>query len=197
MFRGRVSKFAEKTGDRFYQAFKENNTTEMEIFYRENFPKVARYIRANNGDLENAKDIFQEAFLTVWQNIKMNKINAETVISLEAYLYKISKNKWLDHLRSLESRKIIYVDEIVDTDSENENLHQKKELDELKYQKLEKGFKYLGKGCRILLEKFYFNKMSLREIAIEYNWTENTAKNNKYRCLQQLKKLALKNSEEL
>ncbi|HEY0040609.1 MAG TPA: hypothetical protein VGB71_08105, partial [Flavisolibacter sp.] len=50
-------------------------------------------------------------------------------------------------------------------------------------------FTKLGNNCRELLNRFYFQKESLRTIALAFQWTEATAKNNKYRCLQQLREL--------
>ena len=52
-------------------------------------------------------------------------------------------------------------------------------------------FARLGKECKELLTKFYFQKKSMREISAEDNLAEASARNKKYRCIQQLKDLAL------
>ena len=56
--------------------------------------------------------------------------------------------------------------------------------------------KRLGESCRKLLEQYYFFKKSMAEIAEEmgYNNT-NTVKTRKYKCIQQLKKMALAGAE--
>ena len=50
-------------------------------------------------------------------------------------------------------------------------------------------FKKLGKECKELLEVFYFEKKSLREIAAQFNIGEASARNKKYRCIQKLRSL--------
>ena len=138
-----------------------------------------------------AKDVFQEAFLIVWKNIHQNKIDQNEMVSLSAYLYTISKRKWVDYLRSAENKKLIYIAEVEKAYLEVDESDEKVSFDEPYYEKMETSFRQLGANCMSLLENFYFNKKSLKEIAIENKWTEATAKNNKYRCLQKLKKLTI------
>ncbi|RYD82846.1 MAG: sigma-70 family RNA polymerase sigma factor [Sphingobacteriales bacterium] len=57
-------------------------------------------------------------------------------------------------------------------------------------------FKKLGANCRQLLTDFYFKKESLRTIAANFKWTEATAKNNKYRCIEKLKILLKSNKSQ-
>lgn len=53
--------------------------------------------------------------------------------------------------------------------------------------KIKEQFKKLGSTCREVLIRFYYRKESLRLIAGHFDWSEATARNNKYRCLQQLR----------
>lgn len=52
------------------RGIKENERRVMSSLYIEVFPKVKSYIIQNNGDEDQAKDIFQEAFLVAWQKVK-------------------------------------------------------------------------------------------------------------------------------
>lgn len=56
-------------------------------------------------------------------------------------------------------------------------------------EKVEQHFKNLGEPCREVLTLFYFLKKNMQQIAANFLWTEATAKNNKYRCLQRLRNL--------
>ena len=63
------------------------------------------------------------------------------------------------------------------------------EEQEEQLQQMKTHFAKLGSTCKDVLLRFYYKKESLRNIATSQGWTEATARNNKYRCLQQLKGL--------
>lgn len=169
-------------------AIKNNDEKALKSFYKRNFKKVEAYILHNNGTQEDAKDIYQEAFISVWRNIQTDKFAAQGESSLDGYLYRIAQNKWLDHLRS-SSRKnhFIQQDEVHILSSEPEDIiEQKNELERMIAQ-LKSSFLELGQNCKELLTGFYYEKKALKTIAAQFGWTEATAKNNKYRCLQKLR----------
>jgi RNA polymerase sigma factor (sigma-70 family) len=62
---------------------------------------------------------------------------------------------------------------------------------ELKLEQARNAFKQLGASCKELLSKFYFEKMSLNEIASLLDLDAASARNKKYRCMQKLRGLAL------
>lgn len=55
--------------------------------------------------MPQAKDIYQEAFLAVWQNIKKGAFQPRNESALQGYLFQIAKNKWTDELRSARYKK--------------------------------------------------------------------------------------------
>ena len=58
-------------------AIKANDERALHKLYTENFYKTEQYILKNNGTMPQAKDIYQEAFITVWRNIKDGKFIPE------------------------------------------------------------------------------------------------------------------------
>ena len=54
-------------------------------------------------------------------------------------------------------------------------------------------FKNLGEACKSLLSKFYFEKKSMNVIAKELALDSASTRNKKYRCMQKLREIALKN----
>ncbi|UZD22871.1 sigma-70 family RNA polymerase sigma factor [Algoriphagus halophytocola] len=171
--------------EQLIQGIKENQRDVMSGLYLEVFPKVRSYILQNSGDEDQAKDIFQEAFLVAWQKVKNGDFQPQNATAMQGFLFQVSKNKWLDWLRSsrykMESSMGAISIEVAD--SEDEIL-----LDErLGY--LEKAFQHLGESCRELLKRFYYEKVSLEDLAVKFGWTPQTAKNNKYRCMEKLRKL--------
>lgn len=167
-------------------AIKANDEQVLRQLYAGTYPSVVRYVQKNSGTEDDAKDIYQEAFLAAWRNIQLDKFQATEPSALSAYIFQIAKNKWIDHLRSTKTKQTISLEDGmlngVTTDMvPPENAEY---LDAVKKQ-----MQSLGEKCRDLLNRFYYHKQSIREIAEHFNWTEPSAKNNKYRCLQELRTL--------
>ncbi len=171
-------------------AIKSNDSSVIKKFYTENYKKVELLILKNSGSIEYAKDIYQDAFITVWTHIKNDKFTPKNETALQGYLYTISKNKWMDVLRSksFKNSKLLnyeILDFIENEDNENADLKNNK----LKLTML--AFKNLGQPCKELLNTFYFEKKSLKEIASKLKIEETTARNKKYRCMEKLRAMVL------
>lgn len=177
------------------EAVKSNNTEILKTLYISNYPKIEILVLRNNGSKEQAKDIYQEAFLAVWQNIKDNRFVPKNESSINGYIYTIAKNKWMDVLRSQGYKKTIVASQLGHfeiKDEENNTIDD----DILKEKRLEDvmlAFKNLGEACKSLLRKFYFEKKSMNTIAKELSLDAASTRNKKYRCMQKLKEIALKN----
>jgi RNA polymerase sigma factor (sigma-70 family) len=169
---------------------KQNDDRVLQYIYTSNFSKIEHFVLTNNGSDDDAKDIYQEAFLAVWRNIQLDKFHPANETALSGYIYQIAKNKWIDQLRSMKGKKItpMIEMEIPDTNIESSSAEEDEYLSAVK-----KHFVTLGQQCQDLLGKFYFQKQSLREIATFFSWTEASAKNNKYRCLQRLRNMVIQN----
>ena len=171
-----------------FDAIKANDEDALKSLYEDNYFKIEMYVLNNNGTSQDAKDIFQEAFIAVWRNIQLDKFYPENEGALQGYIYRIAKNKWLDHLRSAHYKKTIKL-----KDAENSLTEDELPDEEVQYiSEVKKKFRELGKNCREVLARFYYKKQSMKTIAEEFKWTEATAKNNKYRCLQRLRELLKK-----
>ena len=177
-------------------AIKRNDSTILKRLYKNNYPKIEALILKNNGTKEHAKDIFQEAFLAVWQNVKQDKFIPQSESSINGYLYTIAKNKWMDVLRSQGYKKTItasHLSHFEIKDEENNGIDD----DILKDKRLEDvmlAFKNLGEACKNLLRMFYFEKKSMNLIAEELELDAASTRNKKYRCMQKLRQIALNNN---
>lgn len=165
-------------------AIRQNDEAALKALYKENYGKVESYVLANNGTAEDAKDIYQEAFIAVWRNIQLGKFTPVNETSLGGYLYQVARHKWLDQLRTGQHKKVVPLDSADNNSWLADGLP---EGEQAYLQAVRKAFGKLGANCRELLQRFYFRKETLRTIAAVFNWTEATAKNNKYRCLQQMR----------
>lgn len=178
-FKENISKFGH------FNAIKANDKGALKILYEDNYFKTEKYVLSNNGTVEDAKDIYQEAFIAVWRNIQLDKFYPENESALEGYLYRIAKNKWLDHLRSGHYKKTTAMNDT--SNYLEEDILSEEDITYIT--EVKNKFKNLGENCREVLTMFYYQKESMRIISERFKWTEATAKNNKYRCLQRLREL--------
>lgn len=174
-------------------AIKANDSVALKSLYTSSYYKIESLVLKNNGTTEHAKDIYQEAFICVWNNIKNDSFVPQNETALQGYLYQIAKNKWTDWLRSQQFKKTVVASklnhfEIIDnsTVQNDDDIIKENRLNGIMA-----AFKDMGEPCKQLLTIFYFEKKSLREIAEELQIEENTARNKKYRCMEKLRELVL------
>lgn len=158
----------------------------MKKFYQQEYPKTERYVLDNKGSAEQAKDVFQEAFIAVWRNVHLDKFETRSERSLAAYLYQVAKNKWTDYLRSGHFKNTIQVSAM----PQNAQIAEELPNDKQEYLEIvRRGFRLLNENCREVLNRFYYQGEPVQMIATAMNWTEATVRNNKYRCMERLREM--------
>ena len=170
------------------KAIKANDEATLKSLYDCNYHVIERYVLKNKGCIDQAKDIYQEAFITVWRNIQMDKFYPENENALAAYLCQIARNKWIDQLRSKSFQKNT---PIYDFEHKLVDEHIEEETDNFIID-IKKHFENLSENCKEVLTQFYYKKQSMKTIAKQFGWTDATARNNKYRCLQRLREIIKK-----
>lgn len=136
------------------------------------------------GDTESV-EIFQMSVVILYDQIATGKLKSLSS-SITTYLFAIGKNKAREYLRA-NDRSMSLKDGIHNylVDEETE-VYEKEEL----INKVEAAIHHLGNKCRDILRLFYYQKMSMDDIAGLLNYSSRgTAKNMKYKCLEKLRKL--------
>lgn len=163
-----------------------HDTNAIETIYRENYAAIQAYVVKNNGYADDAKDIFQEAMIVLFEKAKMDSFVLSCQI--KTYLYSVCKRLWLKRLQK-ENRYYPFMEveqETVPVD-EDIGIHQKKDAD---FQLMEKAMAKIGEPCKSILEAFYIQKKTMPEIANSFGYTNaDNAKTQKYKCLSRLKKI--------
>jgi len=162
----------------------------LQKIYADNYYKTENFIIKNSGTAEEAKDIYQEAFLVLWQKLRSGDLTTHETDRINAFLYRVAHNKWIDHLRSKDFNSKSYLDDnSYNTLTEETDNEDHKEW-EGKINRVAVWIKKLKPDCRQLLNGFYFNRLSMRTLAQQFGIDEASVKNKKYRCMERLKKLA-------
>ncbi|MEM0517617.1 MULTISPECIES: RNA polymerase sigma factor [Aequorivita] len=165
---------------------KNNDANTLKKLYVHNYPNVRRYVLKNSGNEHQAKDVYQEAFVAMWRNIKDDKFSAKNPKIINGYLFQIAKYKWLDHVRSVKYKNTTFINR------EIESVEPDLEIDTDKNEKINTIMHCignLGDRCKDLLKLFYFERRTYKEIAQILKIDEASARNAKYRCQEQLKKM--------
>lgn len=162
-----------------------NDKKAVETIYKTNYNMVQSLVINNNGTTDDAKDIFQEAMIVLYEKAKSGTF--ELNCQIKTYVYSVCRRLWLKKLqqanRFLEMGDI---ESIVPVDEDLED-HGKKNAE---FEMMDKAIGGLGEPCKSLLEAYYLEKKNMQEIATSFGYTNaENAKNQKYKCLMRLKKI--------
>jgi RNA polymerase sigma factor (sigma-70 family) len=140
--------------------------------YKKAFPVVAKYISRMGGSFDEAKDVFQDALVALYEKSRVLAIDNET-----AYLVGTAKNLWLKRYRQTNQNvplaDIDLFDAETDTPSNN---------------RLMRFLETAGNKCMELLKGFYYDELSLTEIADKFGYSGvRSATVQKYKCLEKVR----------
>lgn len=164
----------------------EGDRKSIELIYKSHFNMIQTLVINNSGSIDDARDIFQEALVVLYEKVRMGSF--ELNCQLKTYLYSVCKRLWLKRLQQ-SSRYVAADMEVESTMSVEEDMtvHEKRDAD---YELMNKAIGSLGEPCKSLLEAYYINKMNMQDIASQFGYTNaDNAKNQKYKCLMRLKKI--------
>lgn len=159
----------------------------IEELYRIYSPVLTKWMLARGGEDSDSEDIFQEALIIVYEKAK----DPEFCLTcrLSTYLFAVSKRLWYKKLQN--DSRLDFQDDLVENKftvvDEDINIHLEKEQ---YFLKLKKAMDRLGEPCASLINAFYDEDKSMKEIAELFNYTNpENAKTQKYKCLNRLRKL--------
>lgn len=131
----------------------------------------------NNREL--AEDLVQSSFIKAWEKIDTFKKG-----SFQAWLYTITRNTLVDHIRS--DKQNVSIDETFADEKQEleEHVHKKMEVE-----KVMKAVKYLTDEQQELIILKFIEDLSNKEIAKILGKKEDAIRAMQYRALQELRKI--------
>lgn len=166
-----------------------NDRQSIERLYERNYPAIQAFIINNNGTVDDARDVFQESIIILYEKVKAG--NFELQSKIKTYLYSVCRRIWLKKLQQMQrfGNVLEDVDDLIPVEEDLEEQKRKQEA----FQQMDKALTKLGEPCKSLLEAFYIQKKPMNDIADVFGYTNaDNAKNQKYKCLIRLKKLFFK-----
>jgi RNA polymerase sigma factor (sigma-70 family) len=172
------------TDSEYLDGLRSNSQLALASLYKKHFGVILKYILNNSGTEDEAQDIYQETIIVLYQNVQ--KPGFTLNCALQTYIYSISKRLWLKQLNKNSSvYKLGDNEEIADVSSDIAEYEEK----EIQISRMNDSLEQLGEPCRTLIQDFYVKHLSMEEIAEKFGYTNaDNAKNQKYKCLQRLKR---------
>lgn len=175
-----------------------HDTTDLNRFASGQWSKVLAFLKNRFGiDKDDSKDIFQESFIVLYNNIQAGKLDNMTA-SLSTYFMSICRNKALEMLRG--SAKSVNVDSemsltLMDGEVQSEKIEALLALDngdeaiEAQKEELVRTIvKDLPSPCNKLLWGFYRDNLSMKSLAEMFNYSsEGVVKVTKHRCCEKFR----------
>jgi len=163
----------------FMAATADDRLAFFEALYEDAFPAAARFVHRMGGNLEDARDIFQDALVLFYESLTAKKVHVE--ISHKAYLLGICKHLWIRKTKARSNE--VHLEEwekclnVPDLNEAHPSANKLLALLEL-----------AGQKCLNLLKSFYYDRLSIPQIASSFGFgSERSATVQKYKCLEKVR----------
>lgn len=159
-----------------------NKEPDMAALYKSAFPQVAKLVKNQGGDLEQAKDIFHDAFIIYLERINQEGFVIRTspaayimgtarLLSIKAFNRKrdVFPAEWAENTLSIPG----------DWAGSPRAGEEKDILDHLKT---------VGGKCIGLLKAFYYDNLDMQELSRKFGFkTSRSATVQKFKCLEKVR----------
>ena len=177
------------TDQQIIEGFRNNDRRIINGFYAANKGAFLNHFRNTYGkDDGYLIDLYQEAIVTLWENIQKGKLGKMTS-TLTTYLFAVGKYKMMANDRKfkemtteLDLQNLDLVDDDAEETAEQEERERK--IDEI--------MSRMTYPCSDILRMHYWEKLSGEEIAVQMKYASTDAvKTQKYKCMQKLKQAVM------
>jgi len=150
----------------------------LDFLYKKYYRMMTKLVISNSGTEDEARDVYQDALIVFWEKARSGNLVMTSKIS--TFIYSICLNLWRKEL-------------------ERKSRLSNEEKDDVEYQDLESEerdriirdcINELGDTCRRILMYYYFDGLSMNDIAEKLGYANtDTAKTKKYKCKKRLDEL--------
>lgn len=141
----------------------------------------------NSGSEMDAEDAFQKGMLSFLLNVETGKYQLQPGTRITTVVFEYCKRVWLTELKSARLRTRGAMPDEVNTADTADVLD---DLERLEIVNLVRAsLAQLNEDCRQLIEWFYVDELSLRDIAERMGLKESSARSKRYSCAEKLKAL--------
>jgi len=156
------------------------------LLYQSARRPVTSFILKNSGTADDAEDMLQEALIVLWERVKTGRF--EHSAKLDTFVFATVRNMWLRRLSQMRRETPGMPEGTEALSDDPDGFEQLAEADRVTL--VERSLELLGEPCRTLLLLFYWEELSMEEIARKMGFANaDTAKSKKYQCKKALETL--------
>jgi RNA polymerase sigma factor (sigma-70 family) len=161
-----------------FERIRKGDEKALEFIYKKYYRMMTKLVITNSGTEEEARDVYQDALVVFWQKARSG--NLVLTSKMSTFIYSVCQNLWR---KELDRKKRM--------SNEEKDSSVSLDLDAPEREKIiAKCLEQLGETCRKVLMYYYFDEMSMQEIANKLGFANtDTAKTKKYKCKQKLDEL--------
>lgn len=171
---------------RYIQALLNNDSVLIREIYEKWCAKVIAYIKKNNGDESQARDVIQETLLVIYRQAYEKKL--VLTCPFEAYFFLLCKRRWLNYLKENHQKEVTIDEELTSLDRPAEQMADSTEHYELKSRIVEEQLNVLSEKCREII-KLTLEIKSLQTVAEKLGVTYAYLRKKKSLCMGRLTEL--------
>ena len=160
------------------------NRSATKKLYQQLFRPCSYPVFSDNGDVEDAKEVFQEAFVSLLVKLKDPTFKVKS--NLQGYLKQACFNIWVKKKRERRKENPLDTTEM-DVPDDQDDL-QLKEAREEQFEQMYKCLSKSSEDCQKLLRLFFYEKKRDKEIAEIMNYGVSFVRNKRQRCIKALRK---------
>lgn len=157
--------------NRLMELIKGGNNHAFTALVNRYWEDLYRHVHTRLRHKEDAKDILQEIFITVWKNRETITVDDK---GMGAYLFQAARYSVIDHFSK--PHTIIYNEELLQ-ELVSASAHEQLELKEIEQQVI-KALDSMPERLQLPYRLSRYQHLSNREIAIRLSLSEQTVKNN-------------------
>lgn len=153
------------------------------LLYESNRRPVFAYVTRNSGTEDDGEDMLQESLVVLWERVRSGQF--EYTAKLSTFIYGIVKNIWSRRLARKRMETPTELDPERHSDGALSPLEDLMECEEAEL--VRTALERIGERCKQLLKLFYWEELSMEEIAVQMGFANSdSAKAKKYQCKKAL-----------
>lgn len=177
---------------RYVEALLNNDSRLIREIYEKWSGKVVAYIKRNNGDEAQARDVIQETLLTIYRQAFERKL--VLTCPFEAYFFLLCKRRWLNTLKENSQREVTIQEDLTSHDNTVVRLADSTDQYELKSSIVKSQLMELSEKCREII-RLTMEIRSLKDVADKLGVTYAYVRKKKSLCMGRLTELVRKSKE--
>lgn len=182
------------TDQDLYRALSQRDERAYSYLYTESFPSFRYWMLNNSASEMDAEDAFQKGMLSFLLNVETGRYQFQPGTRVTTVVFEYCKRVWLTELKSARLRMRGAMPDVVDTADTADVVEDLERLDIVSLVRASLG--QLKGDCRQLIEWFYVDDLSLRDIAERMGMKESSARSKRYSCAEKLKAIYQENAHK-